>query len=36
MYDEVWVGGKCMYNEEPVVADGGELIIYARISTRSA
>jgi nickel-dependent lactate racemase len=28
MYDEVWVGGKCMYKLEPVVADGGELIIY--------
>jgi lactate racemase len=23
------VGGKCMYKLEPVVADGGELIIYA-------
>lgn len=29
MYDEVWVGGKGMYKLEPVVADGGELIIYA-------
>ncbi len=29
MYDDVWVGGKCMYKLEPVVADGGELIIYA-------
>lgn len=29
MYDEVWVGAKCMYKLEPVVADGGELIIYA-------
>jgi nickel-dependent lactate racemase len=29
MYDEIWVGGKCMYKLEPVVADGGELIIYA-------
>lgn len=29
MYDEVWVGGKCMYKLEPIVADGGELIIYA-------
>jgi nickel-dependent lactate racemase len=28
MYDEIWVGGKCMYKLEPVVADGGELIIY--------
>jgi nickel-dependent lactate racemase len=29
MYDEIWVGAKCMYKMEPVVADGGELIIYA-------
>jgi nickel-dependent lactate racemase len=29
MYNELWVGGKCMYKLEPVVADGGELIIYA-------
>ena len=29
MYDDMWVGGKCMYKLEPVVADGGELIIYA-------
>jgi len=29
MYDELWVGAKCMYKMEPVVADGGELIIYA-------
>jgi nickel-dependent lactate racemase len=29
MYDEIWVGGKCMYKLEPVIADGGELIIYA-------
>jgi lactate racemase len=29
MYDEMWVAGKCMYKLEPVVADGGELIIYA-------
>jgi nickel-dependent lactate racemase len=29
MYDELWVAGKCMYKVEPVVADGGELIIYA-------
>lgn len=29
MYDEIWVGGKCMYKLEPVVADGGEIIIYA-------
>lgn len=29
MYDDIWVGGKCMYKLEPVVADGGRLIIYA-------
>jgi len=29
MYDELWVGGKCMYKLEPVLDDGGELIIYA-------
>jgi lactate racemase len=29
MYDELWTAGKCMYKLEPVVADGGELIIYA-------
>jgi len=29
MYDELWVGAKCMYKMEPIVADGGELIIYA-------
>jgi lactate racemase len=29
MYDEIWVGGKCMYKLEPVVADAGELIIFA-------
>lgn len=29
MYDDIWVAGKCMYKLEPVVADGGTLIIYA-------
>lgn len=29
MYKDLWTGGKCMYKLEPVVADGGELIIYA-------
>lgn len=29
MYDELWTAGKAMYKLEPVVADGGELIIYA-------
>jgi nickel-dependent lactate racemase len=29
MYDDLWVAGKGMYKLEPVVADGGELVIYA-------
>jgi nickel-dependent lactate racemase len=29
MYDELWTGAKGMYKLEPVVADDGELIIYA-------
>ncbi len=29
MYDELWVGGKCMYKLEPVVEPGGTLMIYA-------
>jgi hypothetical protein len=29
MYPDLWTGGKCMYKLEPVVEDGGELIIYA-------
>lgn len=29
MYEDLWTGGKGMYKLEPVVADGGELIIYA-------
>ncbi|MBN2371040.1 MAG: DUF2088 domain-containing protein [Vicinamibacteria bacterium] len=28
-YDELWVAGKVAYKLEPVVADGGELIVYA-------
>jgi nickel-dependent lactate racemase len=28
MYDEIWVAGKVMYKLEPVVADGGRLIMY--------
>lgn len=28
MYDEIWTAGKGMYKLEPVVDDGGELIIY--------
>ncbi len=29
MYEDVWTAGKCMYKLEPVVDDGGKLIIYA-------
>jgi len=29
IYRELWTAGKCMYKLEPVVADGGTLIIYA-------
>lgn len=29
MYDDIWTAGKCMYKLEPVVTDGGTLIIYA-------
>jgi nickel-dependent lactate racemase len=29
MYDDLWTAAKGMYKLEPVVADGGELIIYA-------
>ena len=29
MYDELWTGAKAMYKLEPVVAVGGEVIIYA-------
>jgi nickel-dependent lactate racemase len=29
MYDELWTGAKAMYKLDPVVADGGEVVIYA-------
>jgi lactate racemase len=29
MYDEIWTGAKGMYKVEPVISDGGEVIIYA-------
>jgi lactate racemase len=29
MYDEMWTGAKGFYKVEPVVADGGEVIVYA-------
>lgn len=29
MYDDIWTGAKGMYKLEPVIEDGGEVIIYA-------
>jgi nickel-dependent lactate racemase len=29
LYDEIWTAAKAMYKTEPVVADGGEVVIYA-------
>jgi nickel-dependent lactate racemase len=29
LYDDIWTGAKGMYKVEPVIADGGEVIIYA-------
>lgn len=29
MYDDLWVGAKCMYKLEPAMADGARLILYA-------
>lgn len=29
IYDDLWVGGKVMYKHEPILAEGGELVIYA-------
>lgn len=29
LYDDIWTGSKGMYKMEPVIADGGEVIIYA-------
>jgi nickel-dependent lactate racemase len=29
LYDDVWTAGKGMYKVEPIVADGGKVIIYA-------
>ena len=34
MYDDLWMGGKCVSKLEPVLADDGELIIYAPHITR--
>jgi lactate racemase len=29
MYDDLWTGAKGMYKTEPIIADGGEVILYA-------
>lgn len=29
MYDDLWTGAKGMYKTEPVIADGGEVVLYA-------
>lgn len=29
LYDDLWTGAKGMYKLEPVIADGGEIVIYA-------
>lgn len=29
MYDDLWTGAKGMYKLEPIIADGGEVVIYA-------
>jgi lactate racemase len=29
LYDDIWTGAKGMYKTEPIIADGGEVIIYA-------
>lgn len=29
MYPDLWTGGKCVYKCEPVVEDGGDLVVYA-------
>ena len=29
MYDDIWTAAKGMYKLEPVIADGGEVIVYA-------
>ena len=29
MYDDLWTGAKGMYKTEPIVADGGEVVLYA-------
>jgi nickel-dependent lactate racemase len=34
IYDDFWTGAKAFYKLEPIVADGGELIVYAPKMTR--
>ncbi len=34
MYDDIWTGAKGFYKLEPVVADGGEVVLYAPHITR--
>ena len=29
IYEDIWVAGKVMYKHEPIIADGGEVVIYA-------
>lgn len=29
MYDDLWTGAKGMYKTEPIIADGGEVVLYA-------
>src|SRR5262249_59020108 len=35
-YDEIWTGAKGFYKVEPVVADGGQVVIYAPHITQIA
>jgi hypothetical protein len=35
-YDDLWTGAKGFYKVEPVVADGGEVVLYAPHITRIA
>ena len=34
IYDDFWTGAKAFYKVEPIVADGGELVVYAPRMTR--
>ena len=35
-YEDMWTGASGFYKVEPVVADGGQVVLYARTSARSA